>query len=59
MSTGTYIKNKNSQGYGRACDYLGKTNESRVFKLGKRRDDYEPGYCNFYKKKQRKVKTND
>lgn len=46
MSSGTYYGEKM-----KACDYLGRAGESRVFRLGKHKPDYEPGYCNYFEKK--------
>lgn len=31
-----------------ACGYILKTGRSRVFENGKKKADYEPGYCNYY-----------
>ena len=41
------VRSKDSLGL-IACGYILKTGHSRVFENGKKKADYEPGYCNYY-----------
>lgn len=41
------VRSKDSLGL-IACGYILKTGHSRVFENGKKKANYEPGYCNYY-----------
>lgn len=46
--TGAAMVKKGNSGALIACGYCLKTGECRTVKDGKKREDYKPGYCNFY-----------
>lgn len=51
--TGASMVKKGDSGALIACGYCLKTGECRTVKDGKKREDYKPGYCNFYEEGER------
>ena len=48
----SYVNGSSMPYVNKFCDYMNIEKESRVFKNGDYREDYEPGYCQVYKRKE-------